>query len=204
VKQEEGYHTLAGASEAIHRVLASKHIGYAWHVREESSVNSLLHEIRKNHHQAAHVCYAWRLGWDKSIHRFSDDGEPSGTAGKPIFGQILSFDLTNVLIAVVRYFGGTKLGTGGLIDAYRTAARMAIDANRIILMPVRDRFVVRFPYNALPAVMKTFKEAEYERIRSEWDEICEAEILVPAYHSGRIIGLKENIEACSVELLERC
>jgi len=144
-------------------VLGSRHLGYAFPVREESEIKEHIDLLWKEHHNATHVCYAWRLGWDYGKYRINDDGEPSGTAGKPIFGQIQSADLTNTLIAVVRYYGGTKLGTGGLIDAYKTTARLCIEAATIEVRPVKDRFRLSFGYSDMPAIMKVLKDLEMEK-----------------------------------------
>lgn len=166
------YKTLSGTSEAQYRVLGSRHIGKAYHVRSESEIRDVLEVLHKEHHDATHVCYAWRLGWDKKRFRINDDGEPSGTAGKPIFGQIQSFDLTNVLVAVVRYYGGTKLGTGGLIDAYKTAACAAIEAGQIMEKPVTDLYEISFPYGAMPQIMKKLKDWSMEKVESSFGESC--------------------------------
>jgi uncharacterized YigZ family protein len=157
------YRTISAPSTSQYRVLGSRHLGYAFPVREESEIKEHIDSLWKEHHNATHVCYAWRLGWDYGKHRINDDGEPSGTAGKPIFGQIQSADLTNILIAVVRYYGGTKLGTGGLIDAYKTTARLCIEAATIEVRPVKDRFHLSFGYSDMPAIMKVLKDLEMEK-----------------------------------------
>ena len=118
----------------------SKHFGFAFPVRSKEEIKERLDELRVIHHSARHHCYAWALGLDREPHRYNDDGEPGGTAGKPIYGQILSFDVTSVLIVVVRYFGGTKLGVGGLIDAYRTAAKMALEEAEIVEQQIMDHY----------------------------------------------------------------
>ncbi len=166
------YKTLSGNSEAQYRVLGSRHIGRAYHVRSESEIRDVLDALHKEHHDATHVCYAWRLGWDKKRFRINDDGEPSGTAGKPIYGQILSHDLTNVLVAVIRYYGGTKLGTGGLIDAYKTAAGAAIEAGQIIEKSVTDLYEISFPYGTMPQIMKKLKDWSMEKVDSVMGENC--------------------------------
>lgn len=182
--------------------MASKHHGFLFHVSDEDQIKAYLEKLRKEHHTANHVCYAWRLGWNKNRFRSSDDGEPSGTAGKPIFGQIQSHDLTNVLIAVVRYFGGTKLGTGGLIDAYRTAAAMAIEANSIVEIPVRDHYQLHFHYEQMPLVMKTVKDIQAERLSQEMNAQCKLEILV---HEERSIRFQQVLTDAKIdwELLGR-
>lgn len=128
--------------------------------------------MKKEHHSARHHCYAWRLDLDKKRYRANDDGEPSNSAGKPILGQIQSFDLTNVFIVVVRYFGGTKLGVGGLIDAYRTAARMAIEDGTIIENQVKQRMSVKFPYGSMGSVMKVLKDFDLEMLTNEFEIAC--------------------------------
>ena len=162
----------------MYRVLASKHYGYAYPVTSENEVKEHLNALRKEHPQATHVCYGYRLGWNKEVYRFSDDGEPSGTAGRPIFGQIQSFDLTNVLIAVVRYFGGTKLGTGGLIDAYKTAARLAIENAVITERLVLEHCRLNFSYNRLPEIMRWMKESGAEKKEMNVGDQCTLEIFI--------------------------
>ena len=132
-------------------------------MRDEEEIKVHIDALWKEHHNATHVCYAWRLGWDYSKYRVNDDGEPSGTAGKPIYGQIQSAELTNILIAVVRYYGGTKLGTGGLIDAYKTTSKLCIDAASIEVRPVKDRYRLTFGYADMPSVMKVLKDLDMEK-----------------------------------------
>ena len=128
--------------------------------------------MKKEHHTARHHCYAYRLGLDKKLYRANDDGEPNNSAGKPILGQIQSYDLTNVFICVVRYFGGTKLGVGGLIDAYRTAAKMAIEENTIINRQVHHFYKLYFSYSAMPRVMSLLKELNLEMTNTNFQLEC--------------------------------
>lgn len=151
----------------------SKHFGYAFPVQSEDQIKIHLEELRKTHHTARHHCYAWRLGAAMTHFRANDDGEPSNSAGKPILGQIQSFELTDVLIVVVRYFGGTKLGVGGLIDAYRTAARMAIDAGEIVERHVMIPITAHFAYAFLGAVMKVLKDFNLEMDAHQFDLDCQ-------------------------------
>jgi len=131
--------------------------------------------VKKEHHTARHHCYAYRLGLDKKLFRANDDGEPNNSAGKPILGQIQSYDLTNVFICVVRYFGGTKLGVGGLIDAYRTAAKMAIEENAIITRQVHHFYKLHFNYAAMPRVMSLLKELNLEMKNTDFQLDCTLE-----------------------------
>lgn len=152
------YITLKETSQGLYKEKGSKFIAIAAPVASADEVRYQLETLRKRYHDARHHCFAYRLGEEPYEIRYNDDGEPSGTAGKPIFGQILSFDLTNVLIVVIRYFGGVKLGTGGLIQAYRAAARDALDNGTIIRKRWTVRLEIRFNYLQMNEVMKIIKE----------------------------------------------
>lgn len=154
---EDTYKTLQHESQGIYTEKGSKFIAFALPVTSEEEIKGKLAEIKKKYYDARHHCYAYILGPDKAIFRMNDDGEPSSTAGRPIYGQLLSHDITNVLIVVVRYFGGTKLGVPGLINAYRTAAKDAIEANRIIEKTIDETYEIRFDYVAMNSVMQILK-----------------------------------------------
>lgn len=173
------YKTITSPAQATHRVLGSKHMAFAFPVKSESEIKLHLEKLKKEYHDATHICYAWRLGWEKKLFRHSDAGEPSGTAGRPIFGQIQSHDLTDVLIAVIRYFGGTKLGTGGLAAAYKTAASLAIESATVAELEIRERILVSFPFEKLGAVMKVVKARKPAKISLKQGESCELDLLVP-------------------------
>jgi len=160
------------AGESLHKVKGSKHLGHTMGVETEEEIKQHLDALWKAHHGATHVSYAWRLGADKARYRANDDGEPAGTAGQPILGQIKSMDVTNVLVAVVRYYGGTNLGTGGLIDAYGTAARMALEAATIAERRVMCHYRVEFGYGQMPAVMRLLKAMDAEITESVFDNQC--------------------------------
>jgi uncharacterized YigZ family protein len=166
------YKTVNAPAQASYKVLGSKHLAFIFPVSNENDVKDHLAALRSEHEGANHVCFAYRLGPDFALYRFSDDGEPSGTAGKPIYGQIQSFGLTNVLIAVVRYFGGTKLGTGGLIEAYRTASRMAIEQASIVEREVEDIIELTFAYINLPHIMHWIKSNQLKRLSLEEGDYC--------------------------------
>jgi uncharacterized YigZ family protein len=159
---DDTYRTIEKASEGIFKDRGSKFLAYAYAVRNEIEIREHLSKIKKEHHSARHHCYAFRLGPDKLSYRSNDDGEPSGTAGKPILGQIQSNDLTNILIVVVRYFGGTLLGTSGLIHAYKEAAADAIKGARILEKTVNDLYEIVFPYAEMNLVMKILKDFEIQ------------------------------------------
>lgn len=154
------YYTLARPGESLYKVKGSKHFGYAFNVNDEDEIKACLEQVRKEHHAARHHCYAWKLGLDDNHYRANDDGEPSNSAGKPIYGAILSAAITNVLIVVVRYFGGTKLGVGGLIDAYRTAAKLAIEDTEIEERLIYQRLEFSFDYERMGDVMKLLKDRD--------------------------------------------
>lgn len=178
LSEEITYKTIEAPAEAQYRVLGSRHLAYAYPVKTEEEIKSIIDALWKEHHSATHVCYAWRLGWDRQLYRINDDGEPSGTAGRPIFGQIQSFDLTNILIAVVRYFGGTKLGTGGLIDAYKTVSKSALEVATIIERAVMNHYKITFGYDMMPQVMNTLKELGMEKLDARFESICELDFLL--------------------------
>lgn len=187
--------TLIGPSESLHKVKGSKHFGYAFPVQSEDQIKIHLEELRKTHHTARHHCYAWRLGAAMTHFRSNDDGEPSNSAGKPILGQIQSFELTDVMIVVVRYFGGTKLGVGGLIDAYRTAARMAIEAGEIVERQVTVTLKVDFAYIAMGAVMKVLKDFCLEFGVHNFDIECSLQVSIRKDDAYRLQLTLEDVGA---------
>jgi uncharacterized YigZ family protein len=152
------YKTIETPSEGIYKEKGSKFLAFAYPVSHEAAIKEQLAILQKQFHDARHYCYAWRLEPEKTRYRVNDDGEPSGTAGKPIYGQIVSRDLTDLLLVVVRYFGGTKLGVGGLIQAYRSAASDALDHSKIIECKVMDSLKLEFGYEQMNSVMKVIKD----------------------------------------------
>lgn len=169
---EDTYSTIEQAAEGIFRDRASKFIGRAYPVKTEAEAKNILAGIRKKYHDANHHCYAYQIGFDKSVFRSNDDGEPSGTAGRPIFGQIQSKDLTNVLIIVTRYFGGTLLGVSGLINAYKTAAAEALSNARVITKNIYDVYEITYDYAIMNDVMKTLKDKNADIISTDFQMTC--------------------------------
>ena len=155
------YFTIAVPSEGEYKEKGSKFIAFTYFVSDESSFKEKLEQLKKEHFKATHHCYAYRLGIDGKNYRANDDGEPSGTAGRPILGQIDSFGLTNVLIIVVRYYGGTKLGTSGLINAYREAAKNALDKSQKIEKIIESIVEVSISYNQLNEMMQFLKQYQF-------------------------------------------
>ncbi len=158
MREPDEYLTLKGLSEGAYKEKGSRFLAFAAPASTVSEVREQLETLRKKYHDARHHCYAYAIGPDAAEYRYNDDGEPSGTAGKPIYGQILSFGLTNVLIVVVRYFGGIKLGTGGLVNAYRTAAKEAITSGLIVTKIWSLQIGIRFGYEKLNEIMRLVKE----------------------------------------------
>ncbi len=166
------YYTVAGSSMATLRDKASRFICHVEPATDEEAVKSILKSLKKTYYDANHHCYAYRLGWDYSVYRMNDDGEPSGTAGRPIFGQIQSFNLTNLLVVVIRYFGGTKLGVSGLINAYKTVSREALTQAGQLEKTVQERYRLDFTYDRMNEVMKTIKEKNLQIIFTDFSENC--------------------------------
>lgn len=162
------YQTIDGEAKAQFTEQRSRFISFAWHVTDVEQVKELVAALQKEYYDARHVCYAYMLGPERLEWRANDNGEPSGTAGKPILGQINSAGLTDILICVVRYFGGVKLGTSGLIEAYREAAREAIDAAEIVTKYVESRIEVLFTYAMMNDLMRIVKDMEPRVIEQEY------------------------------------
>jgi uncharacterized YigZ family protein len=171
--------TISTESQGFYKEKGSKFYAFAVPCKTEEEVKTYLNAYRKEHHQAVHVCYAFRFGSDKKIYRASDDGEPSNSAGPPILGQIQSFDLTNVLIAVVRYYGGTNLGVGGLITAYRTAAKEALENAQLIEQEDEQILAIDFSYEQMPQIMKIVKNHSCTILSQEFDNQCFLKISFP-------------------------
>lgn len=167
---EDQYLTLAAPCTAELRERASKFLTYAFPIVTETDCQAFLDEVRKLHPKATHHCYAWRLGMDKNRYRANDDGEPGGTAGRPILGQIDSFGLTNVLVVVVRYFGGTKLGTSGLIQAYKTSAAEALQQAEIVQKTIESVFRFTFHYALMNNLMGAIKKSGFHILKQEFSD----------------------------------
>lgn len=170
---EDTYRTINAKSQGYFKDKGSKFIAFALPVTSEEEVKNRLEELRKEYHDARHHCYAYRIGFDGEEYRFNDDGEPSGTAGRPIFGQIRSNELTNILIVVVRYFGGTKLGKSGLIAAYKVSAADALDNSEKVTKVVQDFYEIKYDYAAMNDVMKIIKEENLQQHSQRFELTCQ-------------------------------
>ena len=183
---EDTYKTIDKPSEGLFKDRGSRFLSFAFPVNSEEEIREIVQSIKKEHHSARHHCYAWRLGAEKLLFRVNDDGEPSSTAGKPILGQIQSLELTNILIVVVRYFGGTLLGVSGLINAYRNAALDAIFQAQIIEKLVEKDLLIEFDYRAMNEVMKVFKDEKLPQIDPQFDLSCKVKTHIRLSESNRI------------------
>lgn len=183
---EDSYKTVEHPAEGYLTEKKSKFISHIVPVKSAEEVKEIVEEHRKKYYDARHVCWAYMLGWEREEFRANDDGEPSGTAGKPILGQINSAELTDVLILVVRYFGGTLLGTGGLIKAYKEAAADAIAHAEIVEKTVDDRIVIRFEYPLLNEVMRLLKQYEEVQWTQEFRENCRMDLSIRRSLSTRL------------------
>lgn len=198
---EDIYKTIKENSEGFFKDRGSKFIGLAFPVYSESEIKEIQKNLRNQYYDARHHCFAWRLGADKLQYRVNDDGEPSNSAGMPIFGQIQSFDLTNILIVVVRYFGGTKLGVPGLINAYRTAASEAIKNGEIIEKTVNNITKIHFEYLAMNDVMTVLKEEQLEQFEQCFELQCSINVKLRLSEAQRITERLEKIESVRIEIL---
>lgn len=198
---KDTYKTIASSSEEILiKEKNSKFYGYAFPVTTEDEIKNHLDILRRQHYGAVHFCYAFQIGTDKIQFRANDDGEPSNTAGAPIYGQIQSFGLTNILVVVVRFFGGIKLGVGGLISAYRTSAQMALDNSEIIEKTINIHYIVSFDYKNMNKVMRVIKEKNLEIITQNMNESCEIEIATRKKNAEIIFDIFTNLFEIKIRL----
>ena len=191
---KDTYKTITSpSSEILFKEKNSKFYGYAFPVTTEEEIKTHLDLLKKQHQGAVHFCYAFQLGTETTIFRANDDGEPSNSAGMPIYGQIQSFNLTNVLVVVVRFFGGVKLGVGGLISAYRTAAKMALDGSKIIETTIDVLLKIKFDYKNMNKIMSIIKEKKLNITSQKLNESCEIIISVRKKNAIIIFAIFDNM-----------
>ncbi len=196
---DDTFLTVGRTAEASLRERSSKFLAYIYPVQSEETIREHLDALRKRHFDATHHCYAWRLGPRGERFRANDDGEPSGTAGKPILGQLLSAGITDCLVVVVRYFGGTKLGVPGLIAAYREAAAAAIAATTVEQRTVDRTIRVDFPYAAMNDIMRTVKECRPDVLGQRFDNLCTMELSI---RESRASELEERLRKAGGSIAE--
>lgn len=190
------FKTIVNIGEGTYSEKRSKFLAFAHHVETLEEIKDIIQEYRKKYYDARHVCYAYMLGAKRDDFRANDDGEPSSTAGKPILGQINSRELTDVLVVVVRYYGGVNLGTGGLIVAYKTAAAASLDASEIVIRQVESVITYDFPYVMMNAVMKVVKDIKPRIISQTYNGTCEIKLGIRQSEAEQ---LKERLKKLSFE-----
>lgn len=198
----DSFLTISAPAEAIYKEKSSKFLTYAYPVHSEEEIRELLDALRKRYYDATHHCYAWRLGPHGEQFRSNDDGEPSGTAGKPILGQLLSNSLTNCLIVVIRYFGGTKLGVPGLIAAYKESAAEVIAEAEIIEQTVDTLFTIEFPYLVMNDVMRIIKEEQPNILSQDFDNLCTMRLSIRESRAEGLLGKLRKVESANIELID--
>ena len=194
------YRTIAKESEGLYKEKGSRFIALAYPVRTEEEVKQHVAEVKKKYYDARHHCYAYILGPNKDAYRQNDDGEPSGTAGRPIHGQLLSNDLTDTLIIVIRYFGGIKLGVSGLINAYKTAAKDALDNNTIVERFVEEDYEIHFPPLGMNKVMQLLKRDTVKITDQQYDTDCIIRFTVQKRDADALLEALQKVEGALVEL----
>ncbi|WP_346882110.1 YigZ family protein [uncultured Algibacter sp.] len=177
--EKDTYKTITAVTDSVlFKDKNSKFFGYAFPVTNQDDVKNYLAHLKKEHHSARHWCYAYQLGTADIAYRVNDDGEPKNTAGMPIYGQIQSYELTNILIVVVRYFGGVKLGVSGLINAYRTATQMALTASKIVEKTIKTHYLIVFEYKNMNTIMRIIKEKKLTITNQKLEMDCQITISV--------------------------
>lgn len=198
---EDTYLTIEEKSQGIYKERGSKFIALAFPVSNEDKVKEIIKDVKKEYFDARHHCYAYILGHDKSAFRMNDDGEPSSTGGKPIYGQLISKNLTNVLVVVVRYFGGVKLGVSGLIQAYKFAAQDALNNAKIIERTIDEIYAVSFEYVLMNDVMKVLKEFDVQQMNHRFENDCYLEFRTRKSNSVKIVDNLKSIDGVGVKFL---
>ena len=200
--QTDEYRTVAHEATGIYKEKGSRFLAFAYNVTSADEAKALVKEKQKQFHDARPHCYAWRLGAGDGETKVGDDGEPSGTAGRAILGQILSAELTNIVVIVVRYFGGIKVGTGGLIVAYKTATADALQNADIVLRTFNARLSVSFPYLAMNGVMKTLKDSTANVEAQIFDTDCQMTLSVRIGEKDRLVERLNDVDGVAVEELQ--
>jgi uncharacterized YigZ family protein len=198
---DDTYKTLETTGQGLYKEKGSRFISFAMHVKDESDVKKELDLLRQKYHDARHHCYAYILGFDKNANRAIDDGEPSGTAGRPILGQINASDLTNTLIVVIRYFGGVKLGVSGLISAYRAAAKDAIDQAKTVTRIINEVYELEFSYVAMNDVMRIIKDESCSILSSEFEVKNKIIIMARKKSSNQVYAKLQKVNSLTVKYL---
>ena len=200
----DSYKTIKQASkEGLFKDKGSKFYGYAFPVTNEEEIKEKIELLKKQHYNARHWCYAWQLGKKYDHYRANDDGEPSNSAGMPIYGQLQSFNVTNILVVVVRYFGGTKLGVGGLIKAYKNGAKLALENSIIIHKTIDEVFLIKFEYPEMNTIMRIIKDENISIINQKMELDCQFIISIRKKEAIRIFKIFENTYKVSIKVVKK-
>lgn len=201
--KKDTYKTLSKpAAETLFKDKGSKFIGYAFPIQSEEDVKVILEELWKKHSKASHICYAWQLGKRYEQYRANDDGEPSNSAGMPIYGQLKSFEITQVLVAVVRYYGGVNLGVGGLINAYRSSAQLTLEGASIVTKTIKTELLLTFDYPLMNPVMRVIKERNLKVVDQKMHLDCNITLAVRQLNLKDIQKRFERIYGVTLTVLE--
>ncbi len=201
---QDTYKSIKGPSQGFFKDKGSKFFSFAYPVQTEEEIKDILASIKKEHHSARHHCFAWRLGKKEINYRINDDGEPSSTAGMPILRQLQSFNVTNVLLIVVRYFGGTLLGTAGLINAYRTAATNALENAIIITNTIEVIFRITYSYDKMNDVMRIIKQENLNIINTQFETDCKVDFSVCRSKAGQTKKIFSQFEGIDIKNISNC
>lgn len=201
---DDTYKTIAAPSIGDFRDRGSKFLAFAYPITSEQQIKPLIDKLKSEHPKANHHCWAMRLTPDRGVFKFSDDGEPSGTAGRPILNTLLSQDVTNILLVVVRYFGGTLLGVPGLINAYKSAAVDALANAQVISKTVNDIYAITFNYLQMNEVMRIIKENDLEILSQQFDNDCRIELSIRKMQVNVVLGKLDKIEGATTTYLISC
>ncbi len=196
------YLTISSDSQGIYKEKGSKFLAFAYPIFSEEEFKTHLTQLKKDYHDARHHCYAFKLGLTENEYRYSDDGEPNNSAGKPIYGQILSKNITNVGIVVVRYFGGTKLGVGGLVTAYKEAAADALNNAKIIEQRVNNFYQISFDYTVMSEIMNFIKKHELTVSKQIFENSCLIEFSVRQTEAGFVVNELEKMDGLKIEFVK--
>jgi len=195
---DDTYLTIKAAAEGVFRDRGSKFLAFAYPITSDAEIKDIVTRLRAEHPKANHHCWAMRLGTDRSVFRINDDGEPSGTAGRPILNVLLSRDVTNVLLVVVRYFGGTLLGVPGLINAYKQAAMDALNNAAIIDKLVQDVYTLQFAHEQMNDVMRLVKENSLSVLSQQFDNLCTLQISIRKTKVNEVLGKLEKLQGVKI------
>ena len=198
----DSYKTITQPSkERLFKDRGSKFYSYAFPISNEEEIKQKIELLKKQHYNARHWCYAWQLGKNYDHYRANDDGEPSNSAGMPIYGQLQSFNVTNVLIVVVRYFGGTKLGVSGLIKAYKNGAKLALENSNIIDKTINEKFLIKFEYPEMNTVMRIIKDEKISIINQKLELNCEFIISIRKKEAEKVFEIFDNTYKVAIKII---